>query len=198
MLDTLFAAQYDSKAIDDDGIQEEVDTFVFTGHDTVSSAITYTLLCIAEHTEVQEKLYEEIKDAFSKCFKRKNFCALSIKMHFKLENCDPAEPYSVHQISSLFYLDLVVKESLRILPPVPMITRTLREDVVINGVNIPATSEIVMMIYDLHHNPDVFPDPETFIPERFLPENVAKRHRFAYVPFSAGVRNCVGKFVLFT
>lgn len=119
-------------------------------------------------------------------------------MHFKLENCDPAEPYSVHQISSLFYLDLVVKESLRILPPVPMITRTLREDVVINGVNIPATSEIVMMIYDLHHNPDVFPDPETFIPERFLPENVAKRHRFAYVPFSAGVRNCVGKFVLFT
>lgn len=65
LLDTLFAAQADSKAINDDGIQEEVDTFVFTGHDTVSSAITYTLVCIAEHADVQEKLYDELKDAFS-------------------------------------------------------------------------------------------------------------------------------------
>lgn len=121
-------------------------------------------------------------------------CLKEIKI--SIENCDPTEPYSVHQISSLFYLDLVVKESLRILPPVPMISRTLREDVVLNGVNIPAKSEIVLMIYDLHHNPDVFPDPEKFIPERFLQENVEKRHRFAYVPFSAGVRNCVGEFIL--
>lgn len=66
LLDTLFAAQADSKTIDDHGIQEEVDTFVFTGHDTVSSAITYTLLCIAEHSDIQEKLYAEINEAFSK------------------------------------------------------------------------------------------------------------------------------------
>lgn len=56
----------DRKTIDDHGIQEEVDTFVFTGHDTVSAAITYTFLCIAEHKDVQEKLYGELKDAFSK------------------------------------------------------------------------------------------------------------------------------------
>lgn len=68
MLDTLFAAQQDGNQIDDDGIQEEVDTFVFTGHDTVSVAIINALMVIANHPKHQEQLYDEIVQAICKYF----------------------------------------------------------------------------------------------------------------------------------
>lgn len=60
-MDALLTAQHDKGVINDAGIEEEVNTFVFAGHDTVTAAMTYTMLCIGEHPEVQQKLYEEIK-----------------------------------------------------------------------------------------------------------------------------------------
>lgn len=53
------------------------------------------------------------------------------------------------------------------------------------------------MIYDLHHREDIYPDAEKFVPERFFPETLNKRHNFSFIPFSAGPRNCIGIIILF-
>lgn len=79
-------------------------------------------------------------------------------------------------------------------PSVPFIARYLGEDIVTySGHKLKAGSMVHLHIYDMHHNPAVFPDPEKFDPDRFLPENCQDRHNFAYVPFSAGPRNCIGQ-----
>lgn len=101
MLDTLLLAE-SNKKIDGAGIQEEVDTFVFEGFDTTMTAITFILFAIANHENVQQKLYDEIK------------------AHEGDQN-----------YSNLTYMDAVIKEALRLYPPVPFIGRVLGEDTVI-------------------------------------------------------------------
>lgn len=97
-------------------------------------------------------------------------------------------------MNDLKYLDLVVKESLRMFPPVPYISRSTIKEVELSGCNIPVDTNITVGIYNMHHNPKYFPEPEKFIPERFEAERgVEKQHPYAYVPFSAGSRNCIGQ-----
>lgn len=90
----------------------------------------------------------------------------------------------------------MVKEVLRLYPSAPLVSRELTEELEINGVILPPGTSLLLRIYDLHRDPEQFPDPLRFDPDRFLPKNTQKRHPFAYLPFSAGSRNCIGK-VLF-
>jgi cytochrome P450 len=89
-------------------------------------------------------------------------------------------------------LECCIKESLRRHPPVPLIRRRVNEDVRLSGYNVPADTSLGIQIYALHRNEEFFPDPEAFKPERFQPDQVIGRNPFAYVPFSAGPRNCIG------
>lgn len=93
------------------------------------------------------------------------------------------------------YVERVIKESLRLYPSVPFIQRITDEEVhTYTGYTIPAQSLISIHIYDMHRNAELYPEPNNFDPDRFLPENSQKRHPFAYLPFSAGPRNCIGGY----
>lgn len=181
MLDTLLHAEQNGHQIDADGIQEEVDTFIFEGFDTTMTAITFILFMIANHSDVQQRLYDEIQSANDNDFK---------------------------------YLDAVIKETLRLYPAVPFIGRMLGEETEIgiivvcgmkshkndlfffhsDNVKLPANTIVHILINVLHRDPRYFTDPEKFDPDRFLDnqyENSTK-HAFAYLPFSASHRNCIG------
>ncbi|NWT51202.1 CP4V2 protein, partial [Erythrocercus mccallii] len=165
-------------ATDDEGkklsyrdIREEVDTFMFEGHDTTAAAINWVLYLLGHNPEVQKKVHRELDEVFDN-----TECSVTMD-----------------DLKNLRYLECVVKEALRLYPSVPMFARTLREDCCIKGYQIPRGATVLILTYALHRDPEIFPDPEEFRPERFFPENSKGRHPYAYVPFSAGPRNCIGQ-----
>ena len=97
MLDTLLAAEA-KEQIDEDGIREEVDTFTFEGHDTTSAAVIFTLLLLAHSPDVQQRLYEELQEVAQ-------------------SRTDADDEFTQREYNELRYMDMVLKESLRLYPP---------------------------------------------------------------------------------
>lgn len=161
----------DDTPLTDDELRAQVDTFMFEGHDTTAVAITYTLFLLGNNLEHQEKVHEELKEVFA----------------------DSETPASIKELSQLKYLDRVIKETLRIFPSVPLISRQLEEDVKLDNYVLPKGVTIAMAIVLTHRNPKIWSDPMKFDPDRFLPENSKNRNPYAYIPFSAGPRNCIGQ-----
>nr|XP_040230967.2 cytochrome P450 4d2-like [Anopheles coluzzii] len=172
-LDLLLNVRVDGNSLSDLDIREEVDTFMFEGHDTTTSGIAFTFYQLAKHPEIQEKLYREIQDVLGVEYRH--------------------VPLTYNTLQNFPYLDMVVKESLRLLPPVSFIGRRLADDIEMNGVTIPAGTDFTIPIYVIHRNPVVYPDPERFDPERFSDGNTQRRGPYDYIPFSIGSRNCIGQ-----
>ncbi|KAJ2949959.1 hypothetical protein O0L34_g11282 [Tuta absoluta] len=170
MLDLLLENERDDK-IDIIGVREEVDTFLFEGHDTTAAALSFMIMRIANEPHVQEKIYEELVHVFG----------------------ESTRLPTTSDLNELKYLECCIKESLRIYPSVFFMARLINEDVMLGGYLVPGGVVIHVHVYDLHHDPAIYPDPEKFDPDRFLPEQVVKRHPYAYLPFSAGPRNCIGQ-----
>ncbi|XP_062991790.1 cytochrome P450 4V2-like isoform X1 [Elgaria multicarinata webbii] len=152
-------------------IREEVDTFMFEGHDTTSAAMTWTIYLLARYPEVQRKVHNELDEILG----------------------DADHHVTLDELKKLRYLECVIKEALRLFPSVPFFARTLSEDCCIGGHKVCKGLDVIIIPYALHRDPDTFPEPEEFRPERFFPENLAGRNPYAYIPFSAGPRNCIGQ-----
>lgn len=171
-LDILLGARDDSGVkLSDADLRAEVDTFMFEGHDTTSSGISWFLYCMARYPEHQDRCREEAREI------------LGDRDSFQWED-----------LAKMSYLTMCIKESLRLYPPVPQVYRQLSKPVsFVDGRTLPAGSLICLHIYGLHRNSAVWPDPEVFDPLRFSSENSTRRHPFAFMPFSAGPRNCIGQ-----
>ncbi|XP_059611050.1 cytochrome P450 4c3 [Phlebotomus argentipes] len=171
-LDLLIEASQDGKVLSNDDIREEVDTFMFEGHDTTSAAISWTLFLIGSDPEIQERVIEEID---------------------LVMGGDRERAPTMKELLDMKYLECCIKEALRLYPSVPLIARQIKEDVKIDSYTIPAGTTAMIVTYMLHRNPEIYYKPEQFNPDRFLPQNCIGRHPYAYIPFSAGPRNCIGQ-----
>ncbi|XP_055953328.1 cytochrome P450 4c3-like isoform X2 [Argiope bruennichi] len=142
------------------------------GQDTTAAAISWTLYCLGIYPEVQKQVHEELDAIFG-----------------EEKNMD----ISREILSQMRYLECVIKETMRLYPVIPVITRENDQDFKVLNHTVEKGTICVILFTALHRDPEVFPDPEKFDPDRFLPENCAGRHPYAYTPFSAGPRNCIGQ-----
>ncbi|XP_037947319.1 probable cytochrome P450 4e1 [Teleopsis dalmanni] len=171
-LDNLLTAKIDGKSLTFQEIYEEVSTFMFEGHDTTASAITFAIFCLARHTQVQQKAFAEQYEMFGN---------------------DLTSSPTYQQLQEMKYLELVIKETLRLYPSVPIIARTIIESTEIDGYIVPDNTTIVIPIFALGVDEDNYEQPYTFQPERFDADKRMHAHPYDFVPFSAGPRNCIGQ-----
>ncbi|GIY30983.1 cytochrome P450 4c3 [Caerostris extrusa] len=211
----------DPKNFTEKDIQEEVDSFMFAGHDTTAVGTSWVLYLLGLHPEVQDKVVEELDRECGddtpleeECLKRLKYLECVIKgtkdsitkkvlkillnvLDYFL-NLPDGTKMIAHKESTLMTATVVFymasfNGSSKDLPSRTFYCTKLQEDIDVNGLKVPKDTTCMLVIYMLHRNPEAFPDPEVFDPDRFLPENCLKRHPFAYCPFSAGPRSCIGQ-----
>ena len=156
------------EGMDAEQMRDEIITLMLAGHETSATALTWTFYQLAQHPQVEEQLVAELD------------CVLG------------GRPATSADLANLPYLKQVVQESMRLYPPVWGIARRSTEESEFGGYRIPADSYIAITMYVLHRHPEYWPDPERFDPERFAPNRATSRHSYAYLPFAAGPRACIG------
>ncbi|XP_058455237.1 cytochrome P450 4C1-like [Malaya genurostris] len=172
-LDLLLNINVQGEPFSDLDIREEVDTFMFEGHDTTTSGISFTIYLLALNQNVQDRVFNEIVSVLGSNPETTDLrCAI---------------------LQEFRYLETVIKEAMRLFPPVPFIGRKLVEDLEMNGTIVKAGQDFLIPIYVIHRNPKVYPDPELFDPDRFSDATESKRGPYDYIPFSVGSRNCIGQ-----
>ncbi|KAJ4945069.1 hypothetical protein JOQ06_013607 [Pogonophryne albipinna] len=167
----LMTTDEDGNRMNNQEIQEEVDTFMFEGHDTTAASMNWAVHLLGAHPEAHSRVQQELQEVFG----------------------TSNRPANVEDLKKLKYLECVIKEALRLFPSVPFFARNIGEDCHINGFKVPKGANAIVVTYALHRDRRYFPEPEEFRPERFLPENAVGRPPYAYIPFSAGLRNCIGQ-----
>lgn len=176
--DTTCNGRYPPKVapLSDDDVTAQLMMFFLAGYDTVCTTLCFLTHLLAVHPRVQEKVSKEIADALT---------AADNKLTYDL-------------LQKLSYLDMVISETLRMFPPNPVAGRSCTRTAVIRGSSrrsgfvLRPGDAIWIPIYALHNDPDFFPEPEKFDPERFSEENKQNIVPYSYIPFGAGPRSCIG------
>ncbi|XP_070684068.1 cytochrome P450 3A30-like [Pempheris klunzingeri] len=158
-----------NKGLSDHEILSQAMIFLFAGYETSSSSLVFLAYNLATNQDVMKRLQEEIDATFP--------------------NKAPVDYQALMQME---YLDASINESLRLYPIAPRLERVAKATVEINGLVIPKDMVVMVPTWPLHRDPEVWPEPEEFRPERFSKENKERIDPYTYMPFGAGPRNCIG------
>ncbi|CAF3757439.1 unnamed protein product [Rotaria sp. Silwood1] len=156
------------KTLNDKEILGQALVFLVAGYETTSVLISFFFYVMATEPVIQEKVYNEIRQELGD------------------------DEVTYEKLSQLQYLDMVINETLRMYPPFTRFERVASNNYQLGNYDIPKGTIISVPVYPIHHDPNIWPEPEKFIPERFLPTEKAKRHPMTYLPFGDGPRNCIG------
>ncbi|XP_044010044.1 cytochrome P450 4d1-like [Aphidius gifuensis] len=152
--------------------KEETKTNLFTlflaSHDTLHGTISFSLLMIAMHQEVQDKIRQEVNEIVGD------------------------ELINENVLNNLTYIDMTLKEIIRLFPIAPLMGRVTSDDLKLTSHTVPKGCSIALFALGVHKNPKYWIEPDKFNPERFSVENSKNRPKYAYIPFSGGARMCPG------
>lgn len=157
----------DGQTMTDKQVRDEVLTLFLAGHETTAVAATWALYLLSKHPEIDRRYRDEV-------------AALGGK------------PPRFEDLPRLPYTLRVFKEALRLYPSAALLDRVTLSDIELGGYLLPKGTVIFFSPFAIHRMPDLWPDPERFDPDRFLPEAEASRPRLAYLPFGGGPRVCIG------
>jgi len=157
------------RGMSDGELIDEIMTLIVAGHETTASGLNWTWYLLSQHPRVEARLHAEIDAA-----------------------AEFAAP-TLNDMDALVYTRSVIDEALRLYPPGWLLSRRTIEADVLGGYPVPAGTNVLLPLYLLHRHPRFWRNPEEFDPERFAPEHEAERPRFAYMPFAAGPRHCIGE-----
>nr|XP_018900550.1 PREDICTED: cytochrome P450 4C1-like [Bemisia tabaci] len=171
-LDMLLKYNEDGAGFSDVDLRSDVMMFIMAGHGTTTWCLSWAMYLLSKNPNIQEKMYEEVISVLGP------------------EDRD----IEINDLLELKFTERVIKETLRHYPSVPFYGRTVHENVKLpGGYVIPANTDVGILTYCLHMDPEIYENPKEFNPDNFLPEVCAARHPYAYIPFSAGPRNCIGQ-----
>ena len=148
---------------------DEILTLVVAGHETTASALNWTWWLLARHPEVERRLHDELDHVG-----------------------DLGEP-TYDQLERLPYARAVLAEAMRLYPPGWLLTRRSIGPDRLGGYALPPGTDVFVSPFVVHRHPAIWENPESFEPERFGPAHAERRHKFAYIPFGAGPRHCIGE-----
>jgi cytochrome P450 len=171
VLSILIAARDDeNRGMTDAELVGQATILFGASFETTASTLTWTLLLLAQHPAVMRNLMDELDQVLGDAIPTRE------------------------QLSQLLYLDCVIKESMRILPPVPFTIRAAERDTEMDGLSVPKNSRVICSHYFTHHLGELYPEPERFLPERW---RAIDPTQYEYFPFSAGPRACIGAMFAF-
>jgi cytochrome P450 len=166
----LQAKDEDGKPMSDEQVMAECATLFGAGHETTATALSWTWYLLCQHPESYQKVQQEVDSV--------------------LQGRTP----TYDDLARLPYCLQVFKEAMRLYPPAYAFSRRALRDVEIDGYRVPKGRVVLLAPYTLHRREEYFPDPEKFDPERFTPEREKRLPRYAYLPFGAGPRICIGMY----
>ncbi|XP_078521132.1 cytochrome P450 3A21-like [Lissotriton helveticus] len=157
------------KALTDREIVAQSMIFILAGYETTSTALAFLSYNLATHPDIQRKLQQEIDTL--------------------LPN---KAPPTYDALTQMEYLDMVINETLRMYPPGGRLERVCKKTVEVNGVTIPEGVVVMIPLFPLHRDPEYWPEPDVFNPDRFSKENKNTQEPYTFLPFGSGPRNCIG------